>query len=113
MFNPFLGLEHKRKSLGKRGGDSREIKKNVRESTIKKQLSMKLQTVINFLDNLKGYNPELEHYFIRKSDDRAGRRCELAKREEQGSLTVKTELLTYNEMYMFLQGYMFKKNNYL
>jgi hypothetical protein len=74
---------------------------------------MKLQTVINFLDNLKEYNPELKPYFIRQSDDRAGKRCELARDIDGAGVDVKTQLLTYNEMYRFLQGYMFKKNNYL
>jgi hypothetical protein len=73
---------------------------------------MKLQTIQNFLDNLKGYNPELKPYHLEQSDSRVGRRVALAIRSDM-SLDVKTDFYTYEGMYIFLMGYKLKSEKRL
>ncbi len=73
---------------------------------------MKLQTIENFLNNLKVTNPELKAYHLQESDPRGGRKVALAVRENN-SLDVKTDFHSYSEMYAMLLGYKLKSEKRL
>ena len=78
---------------------------------MKNQLS--LESVQNHLDHLKASNPELKEFIFVPADGRLGKLIALGLKGEYGSVSVKTDFMSYSEMNQFLRGYSFKSENRL
>lgn len=78
-------------------------------STTKNKLE--LSHLNNFLDTIKLTNPELKDFVLAGSDSRIGEKVALAKTGDYGSISTKTDYLTYSEMNALLRGYMLKSEN--
>lgn len=74
---------------------------------------MKKEQLQTILESMQGSYHELKGLKFVNSDARLGKRLALAQEGESGTLNVKTDYLTYDEMYRFLQGYAMKADNQL
>jgi len=64
------------------------------------------------VENIKLFVKTLRDYEIVKSDSRIGGKIALATKED-GCLRVRTDYMTYDEMYYFMRGVYMKENNYI
>lgn len=69
------------------------------------------ESVQNTLDNVKKVAPELSDLILQNADARCGKKVALAKKGDMGTISVKTDFLTYPEMNIFLLGYLLKSEN--
>lgn len=71
----------------------------------------KLQDIQNSLDTFKKECPELKDCFFYHAETGNAKSVALAEKRDLGTISTKTEFLTYGEMHQFLRGYYFKSIN--
>jgi hypothetical protein len=65
----------------------------------------------HLLETIQKSCPELKGLKLQNADARLGKKVALVSEGESGSLNVKTDFITYSEMFYFLQGYICKTEN--
>lgn len=68
--------------------------------------------VLTLLGHIKKECSEMSDCNIQESDGRLGKLIALTKPCENGCIEVKSDYLSYNEMYYFLMGYLMKTRKY-
>lgn len=71
----------------------------------------KREDVVKELEWAQKHNPELQPFHLENADGRVGKKLAIAERGESGTISIKTDYKSYDEMVAFLRGYCFKGEN--